>query len=182
MGKRIFNFVMDWTKTILLGALLAILVNAFIIQAYRVQGQSMVPTLHSDDYTVIFKIGNNYDYGDIVVIDSRVKRHRTIKDALVENNLLAPIFVKDDEHLWIKRVIGKPNDRLEIKDDQLYRNGQLVDEPYINEKMMNNPDKVIVVPKDYIYVMGDNRNYSMDSRVIGPIPLDNVLGKVIFSE
>ena len=77
-------------------------------------------------------------------------------------------------------MIGKPGDQLELKDDKMYRNGVPLDEPYINEAMRANGNKKWTVPADHIFVMGDNRNNSMDSRVIGYIPLDHVLGKKLF--
>jgi signal peptidase I len=86
----------------------------------------------------------------------------------------------DDHQFYVKRLIGKPGDILEFKDHKVYRNGIALQEPYIKEVMNFISDKKWVVPDKYIFVMGDNRNNSNDSRSIGFIPLDHVLGKKFF--
>lgn len=84
----------------------------------------------------------------------------------------------DEKNYWIKRVIGEAGDTIEFKDGRVYRNGTELVEIYIKEEMVV-PFETIVVPENYIFVMGDNRNGSKDSRDIGPIPKENVLGKVL---
>lgn len=81
-------------------------------------------------------------------------------------------------NIWVKRVIGKPGDKLEFHDGHVYRNGEKLDEPYINEPMEFSMDGSYTVPEGDVFVMGDNRNHSSDSRFIGPVPIDHVLGKV----
>jgi signal peptidase I len=99
---------------------------------------------------------------------------------LLDSPLLSLFLKADDRHVWIKRVIGKPGDTLEFKNHKVYRNGQALDEPYVKEQMIFESDKQWVVPEGHIWVMGDNRNNSSDSRVIGFVPLDHVLGKKVF--
>jgi len=96
------------------------------------------------------------------------------------NIISSLIFKQKDRTYWIKRVIGLPGDTIEIKSDKLYKNGKLLDEPYINEPMENNSDLKVVVPARHIFVMGDNRNNSEDSRVIGCVPYENIIGKLKF--
>ncbi len=180
--KSFIGEVWGWFKLLVIAFAAAMLINAFVVQAYRVQGQSMLPTLHNDDYTVLYKLSGAYKYGDIVVIDSRLDQHRTLLDDLKENGMIALITGEQDEHLWIKRVIGLPGDTLEFDGNRLYRNGRLLNESYINEQMTDVSDRKITVPPGHIFVMGDNRNHSSDSRVIGSIPLGNVLGKMIFKK
>ena len=91
--------------------------------------------------------------------------------------------VKDGDYI-IKRVIGQGGDKIEIKNNRVYLNDEVLDEPYINEPMNKNEDIRITVPKGYLFVMGDNRNNSLDSRSneIGLINVDKeVVGKAIFS-
>lgn len=115
------------------------------------------------------------DYGDIVILDSRVYQERSLKDDLAE-----PVskFIRPQNYIFIKRVIGKPGDVLEFKNGHVFRNDTKLDEPYILEPMENPTNRKIIVPESSIFVMGDNRNDSLDSRILGSIPLDHVLGKM----
>jgi signal peptidase I len=119
------------------------------------------------------------DYGDIVIIDSRVYRGRTFKDDVLENPLFQLIMNTSDRAFFIKRVIGKPGDILEFKNHHVYRNGVVLSEPYVKEMMEYQSVVKWTVPAQEIFVMGDNRNNSEDSRMIGYIPLDHVLGKKV---
>lgn len=145
----------------------------------------MDPTLADQERIIVSKLPHTFsrepDYGDIVIIDSRVDRERTVKDDFLENPLLQFLASEDEGHaLYVKRVIGKPGDELEIRQNKLYRNGQELHESYIKEAMYVGVNEKWVVPKDSVFVMGDNRNNSRDSRQIGYVPLDHVLGKKVF--
>lgn len=144
----------------------------------------MEPTLHDNQRIYVSKLLHTFsylpDYGDIVVIDSRVERERTFLDDVTETPLVQLLFGKEEGHfLYVKRVIGKPGDVIAVRDNQLYRNGELLEEPYIKEPMELEMDGEWTVPEDHVFVMGDNRNNSRDSRDIGFIPLDHVLGTKI---
>lgn len=134
------------------------------------------------DHVLAFKtaylLGNDPSYGDIIILDKRTDRSRTIKDDFLESALVNTFLGSDQNHnFWIKRVIGEPGDTLEYKNGKVYRNGEKLDEDYIKEDMTF-PFEKVEVPKDHVYVMGDNRNASHDSRAIGPVPVDHVVGKV----
>lgn len=178
--KRLLQEIWSWGKAFAAAFVIALLINTFVLQTYKVQGQSMMPNVHENDYAIIYKLAQAYDYNDIVIVDSRVQRDRSVRDSLNENALLSLISRNSDQHLWIKRVIGKPNDQLEFRNNKLYRNGEVLDEPYINEQMRNNPNHIIQVPEGQLFVMGDNRNHSSDSRVVGSIPKDHIVGKVVY--
>jgi signal peptidase I len=180
MSKGLLHSLWDWTKTGLVAITAAILINAYVLQAFQVKGESMLPTLHNSDSTFALKLQPSYDYGDIVIIDSRIGEDRSWYDPVKEHPLVARLFGNISEYLWVKRVIGKPGDTLEFRDGRVIRNGTPLEEPYILEPMAATPE-AIVVPEEHVYVMGDNRNNSTDSRVIGSIPLSNVIGKVIFT-
>ncbi|MNC74020.1 Signal peptidase I S [compost metagenome] len=83
---------------------------------------------------------------------------------------------QDEEIFYVKRVIGLPGDAIEVKNGNVFRNGEQLNETYIKEAMDVGTDQVWEVPEDHIFVMGDNRNNSNDSRSIGPIPQDHVMG------
>jgi signal peptidase I len=149
----------------------------------------MEPTIQDNNYLLVSKITHTLreapEYDDIVIIDSRVKRERLVKDDLIDpmNTYLAVTRLgsaEPDRHIWVKRVIAKPGDTLEFTGNKVYRNGKLLDEPYIKEKMRSRHNQKLTVPENYVFVMGDNRNNSNDSRIIGPVPVSHVLGKVIF--
>ncbi len=181
---RFVSELYQWIRTIVLAIAFAIVINVFVIQPTKVMGSSMQPTLQDKEIILISKLPHTLrdmpDYNDIVIIDSRVDRARTLKDDLLENPLFTLLMGKNEHDIWVKRVIGKPGDVLEFKNNKVYRNGEPLNEPYIKEPMITPTSEKVVVPKDHIFVMGDNRNNSKDSRVIGCIPLDHVLGKKVF--
>ena len=173
--------VRGWISSIAIAFVISLIIGIFLIQPYRVDGHSMDPTLHDNQRVFVSKLSHTFsyypDYGDIVIIDSRVDRDRSFKDDVLDNPIFQLLMNRTNRNFYIKRVIGKPGDVLELKDHQIYRNGVPLDEPYLNEVMTESADEQWIVPDDHIFVMGDNRNNSQDSRVIGFIPLDHVLGK-----
>lgn len=183
---KLLKEIADWTYSLAIALALAIVINAFVFQPTRVVGSSMEPNLHNNDYVFVSKLSHTFvatpDYGDIVIIDSRVFRDRSVKDDLadpVSTYLSVAKLAEVDNHIWIKRVIGRPGDTIEIKDGKVYRNGTELEEPYIKEAMRAAAPKRVIVPPSQVYVMGDNRNNSSDSRYIGPVPVSHVLGKVV---
>ncbi|PZE22017.1 signal peptidase I [Paenibacillus xerothermodurans] len=178
--NKIISEIRSWAGSIGIAFLCTLLIGIFIIQPTNVLGHSMDPTLHSEQRIFVSKISHTFqqepNYGDIVVIDSRVARDRSVVDDVLEHPLIALLRGEADHHFYIKRVIGKPGDVLEFKDHRVYRNGEPVDEPYLKERMNYTSTEKIVVPEKHLFVMGDNRNNSKDSRNIGTIPLEHVLG------
>jgi signal peptidase I len=133
----------------------------FVIQSFLVSGTSMVPTLLDRERLIVNKFVYWFSMpqrGDIIVLKP-----------------------PHDTRKYIKRVIGLPGDSVEIKDSKVYVNYQPLNEPYINEKELQD-FQMTDVPYGTIFVMGDNRNYSKDSRDpdVGFIPLKNVVGRAIF--
>jgi|LSQX01.2.fsa_nt_gb signal peptidase I len=182
---KIFKEILDWVLHIAGGIVVALLIVIFIGQPTHVDGSSMEPTYKHADQILVNKLphtfGSGFDYSDVVIIDSRVDRPRTLKDDIFEtikyNLVTYKLFKIEQDHYWVKRVIGMPGDVLEYKDGKLYRNFEILEEPYIKEQMEFFPGK-LTVPEDCLFVMGDNRNYSCDSRNIGFVPIDHVIAKV----
>jgi signal peptidase I len=142
-------------ETIILTLLIFWLVNS-LTGRFRIEGPSMLPTLHEGEQVLVNKGAYYFDepqHGDIVVLQS-----------------------PDDSKNLIKRVIGLPGDVIEIDNRQVLVNGVLLDEPYISEAPTNR--NTWVVPEDEVFVMGDNRPVSYDSRSFSYVPLEDVIGKV----
>ncbi|WP_418704297.1 signal peptidase I, partial [Anaerotruncus massiliensis (ex Liu et al. 2021)] len=128
-------------------------------------GPSMLPTLRDGDRRLLVQAGyHDPQYGDVVVIDRSQKGEPPI----------------------IKRVIGRAGDEIDIdfETGQVRRNGQTLDEPYLNEPTLTRRDVKfpVTVPEGSVFVMGDNRNHSADSRTreIGMIDLRRVMGKAVY--
>ncbi len=146
----------------------------------------MEPTYRNGELVICFKLPHLFNrlpaYGDIVAIDPRNHYSRSIVDDFVDvfENGVTKIKNEGKEHIWIKRVIGLPGDRIEFRDGiQVYRNNQPLVESYLTEPMSYQNKHIFVVPENSIFVLGDNRNHSVDSRYIGYIPINHVLGIVI---
>ncbi len=150
------TFLIDLVQ-VFASALLLTLVLLIFVRPCIVSGNSMLPTYQSKDFLILWKLGD-------------IKRNDII--AFNSHNPL--------EELYIKRVIAVEGDHLVIKDSQVYVNDELIDEPYINETSFL-VDIDITIEAGHLFVMGDNRNHSTDSRVMGQIDVDDVMGKVLIN-
>lgn len=145
---------------IIISILLVIGIN-FCFQLVLVNGDSMNPTYQNNDFLISSKIAyknHSPQKGDIVIVDGKSQ---------------------DLDIDIIKRVVATAGDTVEIKKGQLIINDKKVEEDYIDETMNKDMHK-ITVKKNTVFIMGDNRNHSIDSRVFGSIPVQDIMGKVIF--
>ncbi len=145
--------------TLLPAVIIAVLIHLFLAQATRVYGQSMEPTLHTDDRLLVEKITYRFrppQRGDIVVIQ----------------------LYKGSQPL-IKRIVGLPGEEIAIRNGQVYINGQPLQEDYLREPTTGYLPPTRIPPMHY-FVLGDNRDGSNDSRNFGPVPRDKILGRAIF--
>ncbi|MBS4192845.1 signal peptidase I [Bacillus sp. FJAT-49705] len=165
------NEVLEWIKALFIAIVLAFIIRAFFFTPIVVDGASMEPTLQDQDRMIVTKIGEPKRF-DIIV------------------------FHASEDKDYIKRVIGLPGDRIEYKDDILYINGKPYDETYLDEYKQEVTDGPLtnsftlretpvgrdVVPEGHLFVMGDNRRYSKDSRHIGAVPMEKVVGttKIVY--
>ena len=157
----------EWIQCIVIALICCVLIFVFVARVIDVVGHSMEPTLIEGDKIVITRFAGAYERGDIIVLR---------KDSFREE----PI---------VKRVIAVAGETIDIDFRQgiVYVNGEALDEPYVNELTYEPEDfesyeKPVVVPEGCVFVMGDNRNNSTDSRreTIGFVDTRYILGKVIF--
>jgi signal peptidase I len=181
---KILKLLWDVISMVVGALLLSMMITVFLFQPYKVEGESMYPTLLDQQRIYVSKINHTFkivpSYGDIVIIDSRFDHKRTLKDDFLESPLAVLLLKNQADYYYVKRVIGKPGDLIEIDHGKVYRNGQLLDEPYINGPMAMTAYQKWTIPENHIFVMGDNRNHSTDSRVLGYCPLDHVIGIKLF--
>jgi len=164
LSRRIARGLRDLLETITPAIIIALLINMFLAQATRVYGQSMEPNLHTDQRLVVEKIS----YGQWLHLRSP------------QRGDIVVIRVRDNPELLIKRVIGLPGDHVEIHNGQVSINGVPLDEPYV-AKPVSGDYGPLDVPPLQLFVLGDNRNFSNDSRAFGPVPMDDVVGRAWFS-
>ena len=171
--------IRQWAESIVFALAIALLINAFVFQRMVVAGPSMEPGLKDGDSLFVQKVAHTFsrlpDDGAVVVLDSRIERQRSVRDDLTES---VHRLLKQPDYFYVKRVIGRPGDTIEIKNGLVFRNGRQLDEPYIKDRNGRDRDRVFAVPPGHLFVMGDNRNNSMDSRYFGSIPLEHCLGVV----
>ena len=155
------NTFLEYIKIIVITVLVTYSV-LFFVQVSRVVGSSMEPTYHN---------------GNIILVDKVFYKQ---SEPEINDIVVVKYNVNEDEDQIIKRIVAVGGDHIEVKDNQLYRNGELVEEDYILEKM-NTDDFSYDVPEGKVFVLGDNRNVSVDSRMIGYVDFeDDVVGKVVF--
>ena len=150
----------EWV-VIVLGALaMALVVKTFLIQAFYIPSLSMSPTLEVDDRVLVNKLSydlHEVNRGDVVVFHSP-RQSGEAKDL-------------------IKRVVGLPGDTLESRNGHLVVNGRLLEEPYLQASEQTDDLERVIIPSGHVFVMGDNRDNSSDSRVFGPVAESLIVGR-----
>jgi signal peptidase I len=180
-----FGFLGSLPALILLALVIAVLVKSFLIQAFYIPSPSMEPTLVKGDRVFVNKFV--YDFGDVhrgdVIVFSDPEGS-TVDRGLVGGFvhwLGEGIGVAQPENEdFIKRVIGLPGETLEIHDHTVYIDGKALAEPYLTDaaRRANGDFGPIQVPQGKLFVMGDNRGNSLDSRFgLGFVPIDKVIGR-----
>ncbi|MDD4902741.1 MAG: signal peptidase I [Patescibacteria group bacterium] len=170
MLKKILSFTWELIKVVVISLVIIIPVRYFLIQPFYVKGASMEPNFFDHEYLIIDEISyrfHNPVRGDIVVFR----------------------YPKDPQEYFIKRVVGLPGEKVEIKDGQVYlynqqyKDGAVLDETYLSPDVKTiantGTESVTLGPNEY-YVLGDNRNSSKDSRSFGPVDRSFVIGRVAF--
>lgn len=164
--QKLINILQIETVFLLCVILMGLIIN-FVLFPVQVNGNSMYPTLHDHD----FGISNIW-----------LKDHEELQRYDV-------VIVKVDHEYWVKRVIGLPGERIQCINEKIYINGQEIQENYIDEDYIN--DEIdehgyftkdfseVVLGKDEVFLLGDNRVHSLDSRIVGPFKLSQIKAKEV---
>lgn len=170
-GSRLARTIGEWVAVVAIAIVAALVIRLFLFQQYYIDGPSMESTLRPQDRVLVNKLSyrlHDVNRGDVVVFDRVTSPDR-----------------HDD---LIKRVIALPGETLEIRSCLVYIDGVRLDEPYLDLEVQSQIDPVarcgshtdataLVVPPEMVFVMGDNRLQSFDSRDFGPIEIDKIRGR-----
>ena len=172
-GTEAFRAVRDWVVVLVVALLVALGIRTFVLQQFYISGPSMETTLFQPNRVLVnklsYKIGD-IGRGDVVVFDRVTSNGRSVQH--------------DD---LIKRVIALPGESVSIKACVVHIDGQVLEESYLPERDVSQTDLVarcrqpdmapVLVPDEQVFVLGDNRPQSMDSRVLGPVDKKSIVGR-----
>jgi signal peptidase I len=153
--------VAEWAILVVAALIAALLVRTFLFQAFYIPSASMEPTLKTNDRVLVNKLSyrlHDVHRGDIVVFEKPPQETSDIDDL-------------------VKRVIGLPGETVEGRDGRVLVNGDALDEPYLPDDATTADFGPVEIPDDSVWVMGDNRTNSEDSRFFGPIPTSTIVGR-----
>lgn len=172
--------VREWAESIIIALVLAMIIRTFVIQAFKIPSGSMIPTFNIGDRIFV----NKFLYGaKIPFTDIRLPALRQPE----RGDIIVFVSPEDRKKDFVKRLIAREGEIVQIKDGKIYIDGKAVSEPasvrgfyYYNTGPYGPEGHSIVVPKDSYYVLGDNSASSRDSRYWGFVPKKNLVGKAVF--
>ncbi|MCI5604386.1 MAG: signal peptidase I [Clostridia bacterium] len=190
IGREIW----EWTYTIVIAVAIALIIKGFIFDIVKVDGSSMFPTLVDGERLIVTKLGYKPKQGDIIILDSTYENREEYYDAVAldkgkeELSFFEKFSLKMNmpENLkkkyYVKRIIAMPGQTLDLVDGKVYIDGKQLNEPYyegITASIDPAVEYPITVEEDKVFVMGDNRTRSKDSRSseLGQVPYEAILGK-----
>ena len=169
-SKKSTSMMKDF-KNLIIWIIVALIIRWQVIEPRWIPSGSMLPTLQIQDKILVEKLSTKINLKDNLL---------NLKDNIVvfkpPETLIKAGY--DSDIALIKRVIGIPGDKIEVKDGNLYINDEIQNK-YISDKNINYSIGPVVVPEKTLWVMGDNRNNSLDSHVWGPLPYEKIIGKAL---
>jgi signal peptidase I len=165
-GESPFSWraILEIVQALALAVVISVVLNLFVVQVTEVRQRSMEPTLEQNDRVLVSKLDYRFGpplRGDIIVFNP------PIPDASIP---------------YVKRVIAVAGESVDLRNGNVFVNGQQIDIPEAHGATQAQAPQIVypfVVPEGQIFVMGDNRTFSSDSRTFGPVPVGNIIGKVI---
>lgn len=170
--KKGKNELWEWAKAIIIAVIVVGGIRFFLFEPVLVDGESMMPTFEDGERIIVNKIG--YTLGE-------PERYDIV------------VFHASEEEDYIKRIIGLPGDHIAFENDELLINGEIQEEPYLSSLKEQKSDgnltkdftleellEIEEIPEGYVFVLGDNRENSTDSRVIGLVPREEIMGNAMF--
>lgn len=193
MGKRVLWFIADIIYNVGIVVVVVVILRVFIVSPFHVSGSSMYATLHNNDYILIDKLSYRFsepEFGDVIVFTPPSPRMREVTGPRCFIAQVAAWDFSDSACIlpdfFIKRIIGVAGDTIQIKEGEVYRNGELLTENYLAEENQHrtfipeqDQDKTYVVPEGKFFVMGDNRTGSSDSRAHAKEWRDSQTGELV---
>ena len=190
IGREIF----EWAYSIVIALIIVFLIKGFLFDIVKVDGQSMFPTLHHNDRLILTKLGYEPKQGDIIILDSNYSKRNEYFAAIASSEgkeeLSAIRKIKEGFSLpqnykkvrYVKRIIATEGQTVDIRDGKVYVDGEELNEPYIDVQTFPTDSEVkypFTVSEDCVFVMGDNRGNSTDSRSsrLGEVDEDAILGR-----
>lgn len=173
---------------LVVAALIAFAVRTFVAQAFYIPSESMTPQLQINDRIVVSKLAYRLHEprrGDIVVFDNpepeteAPEPERSAPVRFIRGIGEAIGLVQPSTEEFIKRVVGLPGETVEGRDNTIFINGRPLVEPYLNGSDLTGDFEPVTVPDDHLFVMGDNRDGSRDSRFFGPIEQSTIVGRTV---
>ncbi len=158
--NKIAKEILEWALTIIIPVVAALLIHQYLFTFARVDGTSMLDTLHENNIMGVSRLHyrlNEPQRGEIITCN----------------------YPEDGNKLFVKRILGLPGETIEIREGTVYIDGEPIAETYLTRVDDQSMDP-ITLAKDEIFVMGDNRPVSRDSRAVGPLTLDEIYGRVLF--
>ena len=177
------SFIYELPILILVALVVAVIIKTFLIQAFYIPSASMVPTLEINDRVLVNKLAYTFGEparGDVIVFDSPFAGDQPEESFLdkVTRNVTEALGIRTAGAAdLIKRIVAVSGDTVQIREGVLEVNGVKVAEPYVADGSSMPDTALTVVPVGHVWVLGDNRDKSQDSRRFGAVPVDEVVGR-----